>query len=55
MNNFQEPFLYCEVICISSMSTVGNKPAFIRVSTIDFFVEMKGKLNDKKKIQYFFG
>ena len=37
--------LYCNVICISTTSKVGNYPAFIRVRMIDFFVEMKRKLN----------
>ena len=40
--------MYCDVICISTTSTVGNNPAFIRVRMIDLCVEMKLKLNDIK-------
>ena len=47
--------LYCDVKCISTTSKVGNNPALIRVRMIDFFVEIKWKLNDKKWMQYFFG
>ena len=37
---------YSDVICISTTSKVGNNPAFIWVRMIDFFVEMKWKLDD---------
>ena len=41
-------------ICISKTSKVENNPAFIRVTMIDFFVEMKWKLCHKKLIYDFF-